>query len=60
MKRERMYKMREKLVEIEGRYWISTAIDNGMALYLKTKDAAKEHYFRSCGLSIRPVTKYII
>lgn len=21
------------------------------------KDAEKEHYFRSCGLSIRPVTK---
>lgn len=23
----------KKLVEIEGRYWTSTAIDNGMALY---------------------------
>ena len=47
----------KKLLEIEGRYWTSTEIDNGMALYFKTKDVEKEHYFRSCGLSIRPVTK---
>ena len=47
----------KKLVETEGRYWTSSAMDNGKALYFKTKDAEKEHYFRSCGLSIRPVTK---
>ena len=45
------------LVETEGRYWTSSALNNGMALYFKTNDAVKEHYFRSCGLSIRPVTK---
>lgn len=46
-----------KLVGTEGRYWTSSATNNGKAIYFKTKDAEKEHYFRSCGLSIRPVTK---
>lgn len=45
------------LVGEEGRYWTSSTTKDGKAIYFKTKDAQKENYTRSCGFTIRPVTK---